>query len=74
MLVLGRRFQDDVFLIYPGGVVVMVTLCTADQGRARLGFTAPDGVEIVRAETLSADQQAKLRAAAGVVDETMGGS
>ena len=49
VLTLGRRAGESV-LIYAGGLVIEVVMVEIRGDRARLAFSAPRHVEIVRAE------------------------
>ena len=44
MLVLSRRVGQRIFI--SGGIVV--TVLSVDRGKIRLGFSAPEGVDIIR--------------------------
>jgi len=54
MLILTRRLGDSVLLKYPGGEITVTYL--SQQGpkgtEVRMGFDAPDDVNIVRSEIL----------------------
>jgi len=54
MLVLSRYVGERV-RIRVGGVDVWVMVTAEDRGKIRLGFVAPDGVEILREELIGAD-------------------
>lgn len=50
MLVLSRRVHEKVYLFFPDGTRVEVVLAEMQNGKVRLGFTAPKWVNILRAE------------------------
>lgn len=63
MLVLTREKGSDVYLELPDGSEIVVTLVGFKNGKARVGFTAPASVHIVRSELREADQGAKAGSA-----------
>lgn len=50
MLVLGRKLQEAVIVHLPDGREIRVVLVSAAGGQARLGFEAPQDIEIAREE------------------------
>lgn len=50
MLVLGRKVNESVVCTLPDGKEVKVTICSLSTHRVKLGFEAPDEIEILREE------------------------
>lgn len=50
MLVLSRRVHEKVYLFFPDGTRVEVVLAEMQNGKVRLGFTAPKWVKVMRSE------------------------
>ena len=61
MLVLSRTRNGRVFLKV-GGVEIVVTVVETTRDRARLGFTAPPEVEILREELVGRPAKREPRA------------
>jgi carbon storage regulator CsrA len=60
MLILGRNTDQRVLLKLPDGDEIWVTvLQIRHTGHIRLGFDAPDDVEILREEVLPGNQKAR---------------
>lgn len=61
MLVLGRKLKERIYLNVKVGnevVRVVVTVTDIEKSRAKLGFTAPENVEIMREELVPQHQRA----------------
>lgn len=65
MLVLGRR-QGESIVIALGEDLVLIQVTLADRGKARIAISAPDYVDILRGEVMTAAEWAAVRA---VLDE-----
>lgn len=65
MLVLGRR-QGESIVIAPGEDLVLIQVILAERGKARIAISAPDHVDILRGEVMTAAEWAAVRA---VLDE-----
>ncbi len=50
MLILSRRPGEAVFIECPDGTVISVSVTMVDRNKVRLGFSAPDNVNIRRSE------------------------
>jgi carbon storage regulator CsrA len=60
MLALSRRVGESIVIELPGGDVVIVKVVSVGGGKTvRLGFDAPDDVEIMRAEVLAEQEDAQ---------------
>lgn len=53
MLVLSRKLNEEIFI----GDGITIRICTIDRGKVRLGIVAPKGVEIIRADLMTRQQQ-----------------
>lgn len=52
MLILSRFTNDQVFLTLPNGEVITVTIVEVRNGKVRVGFEAPQDVEILRDDAI----------------------
>ena len=59
MLVIGRKELQRVFMFMPDGGVIEVFPCRCENGKTRLGITAPPSVVIVREEIATPEQLAR---------------
>lgn len=50
MLVIGRKVEEEIIIRINGGDVIKIKVQSAHGDRCRLGFTAPDHVQINRLE------------------------
>lgn len=60
ILVLSRKPRESVTLVLLDGRMIQVTIVEVCKGKARLGFTAPTDVKIMRNELLE-ETHAELR-------------
>lgn len=52
MLVLTRKKNEDIIITLENGRTITIRLLEAKYDKAKLGFTAPEGIKILRRELL----------------------
>lgn len=61
MLVLTRKFGEEVVVLVDGQVIGTVTICSIIGGKTRVGFSFNKDVKVLRKEIYENEQKEKLQ-------------